>query len=114
MTWPEAMNCPPPDMEAAKRNCPTAELIQSDSVTFLSCRHRDFDVVWLDSAHTSGVVTQEIMAGVAALKPKGIIGGDDYFWGGFNGTEKDGVAKAVQALLPNHLLFFNRLWLSQQ
>ena len=108
LPWMEAVGCPAPDMEAAKRNCPSAQIYKSDSVEFMQGSPFLFDVIVLDASHDEASVRAEIVAAQRILAHGGILLGDDYVWG-----MGDGVKKAVEALLPHHIVLFNRIWLSQ-
>lgn len=107
--WQVAAGCPPPDMDSARRNAPTANLVKDDSLHFLRETEQQFDIVWLDSAHNYEQVVREIQAGLRVLKPGGLLGGDDYVWG----VETGGVDRAVQAMLPQHTVWFKTLWVAQ-
>lgn len=109
MTWEEGAGCPPPDMEAAKRNAPTATIIKGDSTTFMYLTKDIFDVIYLDGAHDYDSVDREIMFAKNILRPGGLLAGDDYHWG----VPTGGVDKAVQGHFPTHAVFFNRLWVAQ-
>jgi hypothetical protein len=110
LTWEQSMhNAPPPSEEASRKNCPSATIYKGNSAEWMTAyRGPAFDIVFLDSSHDFGTVSDEIMAARNILRYGGILAGDDYpaslpSWG---------VDRAVQALLPNHIVLFNRIWVS--
>jgi hypothetical protein len=107
MTWERAFGCPPPSMEAAARNCPKAELVKADSVAYMADHGAEFDLIYLDTSHDEQTVRSELTS-VLINPAKGLLlAGDDYSGdGGFQG----GVARAVDAMLPDHTVLFNRIW----
>ena len=109
LTWEEAFGCPPPSMEAAARNVPTAELAKSTAEAFLNERADEFGFIYLDTSHDEATVRAELKA-INAVLFGGLIGGDDYTDGG--GGFDCGVARAVDALLPQHNVIANRLWIA--
>lgn len=109
MTWEQGAGCPPPNMEAAHRNAPTATIIKGDSAHYMATTTEGFDVVFLDGAHTEKQVNSEIFWAKNILYPRGFLCGDDYHWG----VPTGGVDKAVQGHFPSHAVFFNRLWVAQ-
>lgn len=113
MTWEQAFGCPPPSIEAARRNCPSALISQHSAETFIDCHlgvaDRAFDFIYLDTSHDEKTVRGEIIA--AKRRTYGaILAGDDYTGpDSFN----NGVESAVNALLPDHNVLFNRTWIAQ-
>jgi hypothetical protein len=69
-----------------------------------------FDFIYLDTSHDEGTVTEEIAAAKLVAMPDAILAGDDYTG---PGNFKCGVELAVNALLPNHNVLFNRTWIAQ-
>lgn len=109
-TWEEAQGVLPPNEEAARRNCPSALIVKGDSVDFMSkCAPCSFDIIILDASHDELSLLLEIGAARRILAPGGILCGDDYTWN----CPTAGVDKAVQALLPNHLVWRDRIWIAQ-
>jgi hypothetical protein len=109
LTWEQAFACPPPSMTAAHAHAPTAQIVKGDARLHLCSCAGAFDFIYLDTSHDFETVRHEIRAAKYALRPGGILGGDDY-----TGHETGwGVDRAVQQELPYHLVFFNRIWLAQ-
>jgi hypothetical protein len=107
-TWQQAGFGEPPSMAAARQNAPVAVLVRGDSATFLRESGMRFDFIWLDTSHDAETVRGEIHAAKLALRPNGLLAGDDY-------TGPDaawGVEKVVKELLPSHGVFFSRIWFS--
>jgi hypothetical protein len=109
--WVDSIHkAPPPDMEAAKRNVPTAEISKCDSVSWIHQNLlREFDIIYLDTSHDEQTVRDEIEAALRILAVGGLLAGDDYA----GGCSNWGVSDAVQSLLPNHIVLFNRIWVAQ-
>jgi hypothetical protein len=119
LTWQEAFNCPPPSIEAARRNCPSAEIVQADATTFLNAspsrghtkwHESPFHWVHIDTSHDEKTCRGEIAAAVCTQLPGTLLTGDDYTG---PGNFACGVAAAVEAMLPTHHVLFNRTWLTQ-
>ena len=119
-TWEEAQSFPPPSMEAAREACPTAEIIQSNSIDYLKQHASEFDFIYLDTSHDYQTVHDEITAILSqqnrpeqsrsAAASKGpLLAGDDY--AAIAGHDW-GVERACNELLPAHLALFHRLWIS--
>lgn len=111
LTWEQSCHkAPPPNEEAARKNCLSATIVRGNSIEWMQNNmHREFDIIYLDSDHSEQTVRAEIEAAHPLLAPCGLLAGDDYqpafpTWG---------VDKAVQALLPNHIVLFNRIWVAQ-
>lgn len=103
----------PPDMVAAQRNCPEAILHRSGSVAHLAEHGADYDFIYLDTSHDESTVRAEITAlltarSIAPIKRPLFLAGDDYSEPGAGW----GVDRAVTALVPDHFVFFNRIWLT--
>lgn len=111
LTWEDAFNCPPPSIEAARRNCPKAEIIACSSVAYLGQCAGNFDFIYLDTSHDETTVAAEIGNSVklhidGQTTPR-ILAGDDYC-----GPAEWGVDRAVNALLPQHAVLFDRIWVN--
>lgn len=111
-TWEAAGYEAPPSMEIAAKNAPGATLVQSDAASFMAKTDQRFDVIYLDTSHDEATVRREIAAARRILNPGGLLMGDDYA-DGVNGATGWGVDRAVQELLPDHVLVFDRIWISR-
>lgn len=60
------------------------------------------EFVFIDATHTYEAVKQDIAAWLPKIKSGGIIAGHDYDW--------KGVARAVDELLPEKVLFKSNIW----
>lgn len=110
LTWQQAFGCEPPSIDAARRNCPSAEIVQASSIDYLAQHAPKFDFIYLDTSHDEQTVRQELTVALINPTPGLLVAGDDYTAdGGFIG----GVATAVSAMLPNHIPLFNRVWLAE-
>ena len=107
--WEEVQGNPVPSAAVAAKNCPDAVLLQVNSIDFLKEHAKDFDIVYLDTAHDYGTVSSEIKAVLAASPKPILLCGDDYHT--IEGWDW-GVDRAVQEFLPNHNLLFDRIWIS--
>lgn len=108
LTWQEAFNCPPPSIEAARAACPTAKIVIARSADYLRTHTNMHQFVYLDTSHDELTLHSELEQ-CLAHGPR-ILAGDDYTSGsaGF----ECGVAKALDALLPDHQPIANRLWIA--
>lgn len=99
----------PPSMEAAKRNCPEAEIIKTDSYEFMVGHSLDdverFNLVYLDTSHDYESIMEEI---VAAKSIGQLISGDDY-----TGQPHWGVKRAVDEAFSSRAVFGDCIWLAQ-
>lgn len=111
LTWEQAFGCPPPSLEAAKIACPSASYHQMNSVEFLGNTAGAFDFIYLDTSHDEFTVRREIEETRASARPGLILAGDDYAGGA--GQFENGVARALESLIPDHQPLFNRLWLAR-
>lgn len=107
MTWEEAFNCPPPSMEAAKKNAPGAEIIKGRSTHHLPDLSIAADFIYLDTSHDEKTVTDEL---AAIGETAAILSGDDYT--GPEGSFECGVKTALDKLLPRHNAVANRIWIA--
>ena len=99
---------PPPDIEAAKQNAPSAKITKMNAYVFMLQFPLLFDVIYLDTSHDEVTVGHEIGAAQKILAPGGIIAGDDYY----EPNTHWGVDKAVQTALPHHVVLASRIWTS--
>ena len=111
-TWEAAGYKAPPSMDIAQKNAPSARLVKSDAGEFMEATEETFDVVYLDTSHDEATLRREIPAALRIVNAGGILCGDDYS-DCCNGASGWGVDRAVQALLPHHLVLFNRIWATQ-
>ena len=106
-TWKAAHGVTPPSIESARKNAPGAEVFASDSAAFIEKNGALFDFLFLDTSHDLITVRREIRA-MRSSGFRGVIAGDDYYhlpgWG---------VRSAVEELIPDHVVLFNRIWLAQ-
>jgi hypothetical protein len=118
LSWEEAFHCAPPSIEAARHNSPRSEIVQGDAAELLATSRRRSGVLWhdtpfhfvyLDTSHDEKSVRAEIAATVTTHMPGTVLAGDDYTG---PGSFICGVAKAVDYMLPNHHVLFNRTWLT--
>lgn len=108
MSWEAAGFGPAPTLDQANKNAPYALLIQSDAAQYMRTAPAAFDFIYLDTSHDAATVRAEINAATIALRPHGLLAGDDY-----TGPDPSwGVADAVKELLPHHVTLFDRIWLS--
>ena len=111
MTWEQAFGCPPPSLEIAQRNVKRAQLVPVSSVDYLARHSHEFDFIYLDTSHDEATVRSELTPILCNARAPGlIIAGDDYSeqGGGFT----SGVQRAVEGLLPEHNVLFDRIWIS--
>lgn len=106
MTWEQAFGCKPPSHDASLKNAPWADIHQADSIDFLSRQTCCFDAIYLDTSHDHETVSREIFYARRALRRGGLLAGDDY--------QDTGVRLAVANGCADHLVLFNRIWISQQ
>ena len=64
--------------------------------------HLRFDLIFLDASHDYDSVKADLLAWLPLLAPGGIISGHDRSW--------DGVAKAIDELVPNHQVAVGAIW----
>lgn len=109
LTWEQAFQCAPPSLSAAVKNCPTAEICACDSIKYLNEFAGDFDAIYLDTSHDEATVHRELTAILAHPRAGRLLAGDDYSG---PGNFDCGVARALDALLPDHQALGNRVWLA--
>lgn len=104
--WEQSCHkAPAPDMDAAVVNS-SALIVQCDSVKFMLAQTIPFDIIYLDTSHDEQTVRNEINAALRILAPGGFLAGDDYP----SSMPSWGVDRAVQDLLPEHIVMFQRIW----
>lgn len=113
LTWEEAFNCPPPDIEKAKANFAPykgnhhkVELIKADSKEWLAGANGAYDLVFLDGSHEYASISREIRESHKLCHPFTIVSGDDYAdvqpgWG---------VTEAVKEAFKFHHHINYRIW----
>lgn len=111
MTWEQAFNCPPPDIEKARANIGAAAhhsvtLIKSDDNDWLESATGPFDICYLDSSHEYATVSRQTRAVHKLCHPGTIVSGDDYSpaqpgWG---------VDTAVKDAFKSHQHIDYRIW----
>lgn len=109
MSWQLAGFGEPPTLAEAWKNAPFAHIVQQDASRIMLDSPGGFDFIYLDTSHDERTVRREIVAAKTALRPNGLIAGDDYT--SPEGIEW-GVEKVVQEMLPGHGVLFSRIWFS--
>lgn len=107
-TWEANGFGPPPSIESARLNAPTARLVKANSIEFMQSSPQLFDFIYLDTSHDYETVAREIPAAKRILAPGGVLAGDDYY----NPGSGWGVDRAVCELCPHHVALWNRIWLA--
>jgi hypothetical protein len=107
MTWGQAFQCPPPDIEAAIRNTKSrcVALIKAHDADFLASSQFAFDAAYLDTAHDEPTVLRQLRQIARVMTPDGILCGDDYSDAG-----TWGVKRAVSHALSSHEVFGGWIW----
>jgi len=113
MTWEEAFNCPPPDMQTASKNISAYQrsnhevrLIKADDKDWLEGANGAFDLIFLDSSHEFASINRQIRASHKLCHPFTIVSGDDYQ----NVQPGWGVEDAVKQSFKNHYHLDYRIW----
>jgi hypothetical protein len=85
MTWEEAFNCPPPDMEQARKNIAvvqksqhTVTLIKADDKDWLESATGAFCLCFYDASHEKASVSRQLRQGHKLCHPETIVSGDDF------------------------------------
>lgn len=115
MTWEQAFNCPPPDMEQAAKNYLTyagpnakVQLTKADSKDWLPSASGSYDLIFLDGSHEFASINREIRDAHKLCHPFTIVSGDDYA----NVQPGWGVEDAVKQSFKSHYHIDNRIWFS--
>jgi hypothetical protein len=113
MTWEEAFNCPPPDIEAARKNISeyqrgthTVNLVKADDKDWLESASGAYDHIFLDASHEYASVSRQIRAVHKLCHPNTIVSGDDYA----NVQPGWGVEDAVKQAFKFHHHIDYRIW----
>jgi len=81
------------------------DLIEMDSIGAAALLRRDgtkFDMIFLDASHDYDSLAADLRAWLPLLTPGGLLCGHDRQW--------DGVAKAINELVPNHRVGVGAIW----
>jgi hypothetical protein len=113
MTWEEAFNCPPPDMNKAFKNigphrkqCHNIGLVMADDKIWLEGATGTYDLIFLDASHEYESISRQIRAVHKLCHPFTIVSGDDYA----NVMPGWGVENAVKDAFKFHHHIENRIW----
>ncbi len=131
MTWEEAFNCPPPDIEAAAKNIGlesgsigistdplgfyevngrkgnhSIRLIKADDKDWLESATGVWDLHFWDASHDGPTVQRQLRGGHKLCHPHTIISGDDYQ----NVQPGWGVTEAVTQAFKSHFHLDYRIW----
>jgi hypothetical protein len=111
MTWEEAFNCPPPDMEKALENIAPklpheVRLIKADDKDWLESATGTYDLIFLDASHEYASISRQIRAVHKLCHPNTIVAGDDYS----NVQPGWGVTEAVKEAFKFHHHISYRVW----
>ncbi len=111
MTWEEAFNCPPPDIETASKNINVQLpsrlfLYQMDDAKYLEDGGKPFDLIFLDASHEYASISRQIRACHKLCHPTTVISGDDYA----NVQPGWGVTEAVTEAFKFHYHIDHRIW----
>lgn len=113
MSWEQAFNCPPPDIERARKNISQhargsheVRLVKADDKEWLESASGAYDMVFIDASHERESVERQIRAVHKLCHPETIVSGDDYApvqagWG---------VSDAVSAAFKSHYHIDCRVW----
>ena len=111
MSWEEAFQCPPPDLDAATANIGAkpphvVQLIKADDKDWLESEIGPFDLIFLDASHEFASISRQIRACHKLCHPQTIVSGDDYSdvqpgWG---------VTEAVKESFKYHHHINYRIW----
>lgn len=112
MTWEQAFNCPPPDMETAAKNINaklphhSVNLIKADDKDWLEGATGAYDLCFYDSSHDGDSVRRQIRQGHKLCHPGTIVAGDDYA----NVQKEWAVEDAVKEAFKYHYHIEYRIW----
>lgn len=121
MTWEEAFNCPPPDIEKARANMSEYKranhkvtLVKADDKDWLEKAGRtvlgepvkQFDLIFLDASHEYASIARQIKAVRPLCHANTIVSGDDYS----NVQPGWGVTEAVTEAFKFHHHINYRIW----
>lgn len=111
MTWEQAFNCPPPDIEVAYGNIGAngnhaVHLVKANDKDWLESANGAFDLIYLDTAHDKATVQRQIRQVHKLCHPFTIIAGDDYE----NIMPTWGVKEAVAESFRSHQVLADTIW----
>ncbi len=112
MTWEEAFNCPPPNMEEAEKNIMgfnkgnVVRLIKANDADWLESATGTYDLIFLDSSHDLATCQRQFKQVRKLCHADTIIAGDDYQ----NVMPTWGVETAVKEIFRSHQVIDNRIW----